>query len=326
MRARWRRRLARVFGAVTAVLVAGALFEQIGAWRDTRSYPPTGKRVEIEQGRRIYIECRGAGSPTVLLEAGHQNWSPTWTAVLPRVASLTRVCSYDRAGLGWSDAPTGRRDVQAANHDLDRALVESGEKGPYVLVGHSAGGMYQRMFAASHRPEVRGLVLVDSDAPSDDVDREAVAKAPDDRRSSAILTSLVYSGVFRLGVQVFQLEVGPREARRYPDEAKVRMRASLGRMARAMNAEWSLYRSAYAEVSNERHVLGDIPLVVIGALGYRADEKDRAEWRARQESLAELSTRGRLLLLETEGHQVPLLQPQTVATAVEYAIAMADMP
>ncbi len=158
------------------------------------------------------------------------------------------------------------------------------------------------------------MVQIDSNQPTDEADRLSVVNADDERRTGVVLTALIYSGVFRFAVQVLGVEVGPPEAARYPEEAKVRMRATMTRLARSFNDEWVLYSSAYAQVPSEP--LGDLPLVVIAAFGYRPDEADRADWRARQTALAGLSTKGRLVVLEHQAHFVPLLEPDVVVAAI----------
>ncbi len=123
----------------------------------------SGRRIAVGD-RSLWLSCAGTGQPGVLLEAGHTEGSGTWTSVQSRVASFTRVCSYDRAGLGRSDPDSrGRfrqgRDVVA---DLHGVLVGADEPGPWVLVGHSLGGALVRLYAASYPGETAGLVLVDA--------------------------------------------------------------------------------------------------------------------------------------------------------------------
>lgn len=124
-------------------------------------YPPPGKLVNID-GVNMHIYCSGEGSPTVILEAGLSSYSLDWAYVQPEISKLTRVCSYDRAGYGWSDEGQKPRTVQRITEELEKLLDESGEKPPYILVGHSLGGIYAQYFALEHMDLIRGLVLVDS--------------------------------------------------------------------------------------------------------------------------------------------------------------------
>jgi pimeloyl-ACP methyl ester carboxylesterase len=305
-----------------ALLGIGAIFEPIGAYRDAHRYPEFGRRVDIGEGRKMFLDCRGTGSPTVILEAGHHGWSPAWTSVEPEVAKFTRVCSYDRAGLGKSDAGPKPRNASALVLDLER-LFERGEvKPPYVLVGHSAGGMYQRLYYQKHPESVVGMVLVDTDEPTHDADRREVADAPDDRRTEVLLTAAVYTGVFRFATQVLGFEA--KESKGYPEEAKVRFRADIGPLARSINDDWMLYQSAYTAVTDVS--LGDRPLAVIGALGYLPSEVDREDRRSRQKRLAGLSTKSTLTILDDEAHYLPLLRPELVIGAIHDVVIHAGHP
>lgn len=126
------------------------------------SGPDTGQLYEVEPGRSLYLECIGAGSPTVIFESGAGADSSVWDEVAPAVADATRVCTYDRAGLGKSDpAPHSERTVQDSVDDLHALLAQAEIQGPYVLVGASLGGFIVRLFASQHPDKVAGLVLVD---------------------------------------------------------------------------------------------------------------------------------------------------------------------
>jgi pimeloyl-ACP methyl ester carboxylesterase len=170
-----RRRLIRP-GTVLLAVVAGVLIG-VGAdvarsggfnpWLARHGLPPPyfaqGERYDIG-GRSLYLDCRGSGSPTVVLEAGSGSDSGTWSAVHDAIAGTTRTCAYDRAGRGRSDD----RDTHTlgdAVADLRALLDAAGEPGPFVIVGHSLGGSYARVFATTYRNEVVGAVLVDSFEP-----------------------------------------------------------------------------------------------------------------------------------------------------------------
>jgi pimeloyl-ACP methyl ester carboxylesterase len=125
-------------------------------------YEHPGQLVRLPGGRKLNIRCLGQGSPTVIFESGWGAWSSAWEKAQARVAPVTRACAYDRAGSGFSDPGPMPRDGEAIARDLDQALRAARVSGPYVLVGHSAGGLYQRLFAARRRREVVGMVFVDS--------------------------------------------------------------------------------------------------------------------------------------------------------------------
>lgn len=128
--------------------------------RPAPAYEARGRLVDIG-GRSLYLDCRGAGSPTVVLEAGMGDTTAGWAPVHDALAATTRTCAYDRAGRGRSD-PRERHTLRDAAADLRRLLSAASEPGPFVVVGHSLGGSYARVFADAYRDEVVGLVSVDA--------------------------------------------------------------------------------------------------------------------------------------------------------------------
>ena len=176
-----RRRIPLAAMVVGAVLVGLAIAVAIdvarsggpGAWLRRHHVPgpylATGQRFTVD-GRAMYLDCRGEGSPTVVLEAGSGADSSTWVAVHDELATMTRTCAYDRAGRGRSDG-RGRHTLADAAADLRTLLATAGEHAPFVVVGHSLGGAFGRVFAAAHRGEVAGLVLVDAFNPDLETDR-----------------------------------------------------------------------------------------------------------------------------------------------------------
>jgi pimeloyl-ACP methyl ester carboxylesterase len=124
--------------------------------------PEPGRRIAAA-GREFWLSCAGRGHPAVLLEAGHGETSATWRRIQPAIAAYTRVCSYDRAGLGRSTAsPRERRRGSDVVSDLRALLRTAGETGPWVMVGHSLGGAFVRLYAAAYPRDVIGLVLLDA--------------------------------------------------------------------------------------------------------------------------------------------------------------------
>ncbi|MEF9979111.1 MAG: alpha/beta hydrolase [Thermomonas sp.] len=130
--------------------------EQVGS-----EYVKPHQRIDVGNGRRINLHCMGTGSPTVIFESGLSDWSNTWALIQPAVATSTRACAYDRPGMGYSDPSPEPRTPSVAIADLKRLLDGAGIKEPVVLVGHSLGGFYAKLFAATYPDRVAGLVLVD---------------------------------------------------------------------------------------------------------------------------------------------------------------------
>lgn len=150
-----------IVSVCVALLITGAIYQGIAMANDKTNYPPPGELIDINS-HQMHLYCVGTGSPTVVLESGLGETHLNWSAVQAEVALITRVCSYDRPGFGWSD-PTDdvsySPDVATTLHTL---LSTAGETGPYILIGHSYGGIHVRSFAYQYPDDVSGIVLVDS--------------------------------------------------------------------------------------------------------------------------------------------------------------------
>jgi pimeloyl-ACP methyl ester carboxylesterase len=157
--------------AIAAVSLALVLLVSIPgiaqAWAPQRAPAPASQTIDgtfdVGEGRMMYLRCTGEGSPTVILESGALNDTSVWDAVSAGIAGTTRVCAHDRAGIGQSDSPPDPwdRTIEDAVDDLHALLAAAGVPGPYVLAGHSLGGMIVRLYAAHYPDEVAGLVIVD---------------------------------------------------------------------------------------------------------------------------------------------------------------------
>lgn len=150
---------------VVVVVLVGIAYQAIGNARDTRRFPPPGQMVDVG-GYCLHIHSMGEGGPTVVFESALGGSSLSWALLRSDVAKLTRACSYDRAGLGWSDADPMPRTPQRIVKELHTLLINARTTGPYVLVGHSFGGLTARLYAAQYPEEVVGMVLVDPAHPS----------------------------------------------------------------------------------------------------------------------------------------------------------------
>jgi pimeloyl-ACP methyl ester carboxylesterase len=149
--------------SITAIfLLTGVFYQAVSEALDRRRYPPQGELVDIG-GFRLHLNCIGQGTPTVVMDAGGGAPSITWGLVPSEIAKFTRVCTYDRAGLGWSDRnPRIPRTSQQSVDELHSLLTNVGINPPYILVGHSLGGVNMRLYASQYPEDVVGLVLVDS--------------------------------------------------------------------------------------------------------------------------------------------------------------------
>ena len=210
-------------------------------------------------GRRLYVECTGSGSPTVVLEAGLGLSSASWSGVLPEIGRTTRVCAYDRAGLAASDAVPGVRDASNDVRDLERLLARGPIAPPYVLVGHSYGGFLARLFARAHPEQVAGVVFVD--APGYDATRRQLAIWP---RSQAPALRRDWAKSVQFGVDLKGSDALESELRRLGDTPVVAITGARTwtesglppRLGRAQQRLWRVLHAELAGLSTEHvHVL-----------------------------------------------------------------------
>jgi hypothetical protein len=162
---RWLRRIVLGLAAVAVLLAAtGAFYQSLSERRERRAHPRPGQLIDIG-GYKLHINCTGQGSPAVILDSGLGDTHISWRKVQPPIAQFTRVCSYDRAGLGYSESSPRSSTSQDFAEELHTLLHNAGISPPYILVGHSMGGFDVRLFASLYRSEVAGMVLVDSSHP-----------------------------------------------------------------------------------------------------------------------------------------------------------------
>ena len=156
------RRLFKTIASVAFVLLlAGVTYQGVATALERRAYKYPGRLVPVGD-HQLHLHCVGAGAPTIVLEAPALGFSASWTLIQPALAKTSRVCAYDRAGLGWSEASEGRFDSRVVPDELRRLLAGAGERAPYLLVGDGLGAAYVMQFAAQFPTETAGLVLLDS--------------------------------------------------------------------------------------------------------------------------------------------------------------------
>jgi pimeloyl-ACP methyl ester carboxylesterase len=153
--------------AVSVMLLAGFAYQTLGVRRDRKRFPPPGRLVRLQDRRRVHLRDLGEGSPAVVFESGLMSTVLTWHEILPQLAKSTRVVGYDRPGLGWSDPGREPRTASRIVDELHALLAETKVPPPYLLVGHSFGGLTMLLFAACYPEEICGVVLIDPVAPAE---------------------------------------------------------------------------------------------------------------------------------------------------------------
>ena len=264
--------------AVLMVASIGGGYETLRESLDASAYPAPGQLIDVG-GHRLHLNCRGSGSPTVVLEPGGGASSSDFAWIAPVVARDTTVCVYDRAGRGWSDATDSAQDGTHIAADLHTLLDRADVPGPYVLAGHSFGGLYVRSFAAQFPDEVAGMVLLDSTAsrpgPVADTDSSSVI-----RRMSALVSGVAHVGVGRLIAQLTSGTLPPRA------EEEANANASTARHLASFLNEYLSEANTSMQEASSLTTLGGKPLIVVTADEGITD----AQWQSKQDQMATLST------------------------------------
>jgi pimeloyl-ACP methyl ester carboxylesterase len=297
-------------------------------------YPPPGQMVDVG-GYKLHIYCQGSGSPTVVLVPGAGDFSLTWSLVQPEVAQTTRVCAYDFGGFGWSELGPKRPTVENVVAELHTLLTNAGIEGPYVLVGHSLGGMYVRAYAFRYAEEVVGIVLVDP-THQDQMARYYAALASKENGAGGPTLSdqinlLVYQQLLRLfqdlntlGILAMSPESFPATVPPLPEVANEYKAVMLSNDSffAALRQQGDYSEDNMAEV-REMNItsLGDIPLVALSSQkgdplpGLSAEETAELKTELHTE-LAAVSSRGELVFAEESSHNIQWDQPELVIEAI----------
>jgi pimeloyl-ACP methyl ester carboxylesterase len=318
---------------VAALIAAGVLYQVAGAYRDTRQHPAPGRIIDVGCAR-LHVQEQGVGHPAVVLESGIAATSLSWALVQPKIAEFTRVCSYDRAGLGWSSACSTPRTIEHMVMELGLALSHVAIPGPYILVGHSFGTLVARAYAHLKPHEVSGLVFLDP------VSLEHWANCEmKERQRLSTGVKLSRRGVLlsRLGIVRLALTALSSGARRFPKlvaQAAAKRGTKVieglaGEVQKLPQELWPKVRTHWSRPKcfaamamylehlpkNARAVLAmpiprHIPLTILSAsTATDVELKERDSW-------VEQSARGQHFRVEQCGHWIQLERPDVVVDTV----------
>jgi pimeloyl-ACP methyl ester carboxylesterase len=282
------------------LMLIGAIYESSAETADAQAFPPPGQMVDVG-GYRLHLNCSGSGSPTVVIDTGWGDASAGWGWVQPEVAKTTRICTYDRAGMGWSEVSPQPRTAREFAKELHTLLTNANEPGPFVLVGHSLAGYTMRVYAHDYPEEVAGLVLID---PQNLSTSGVATPQPAPKPGKTSLPALIArAGLVRLLSGVNQdlppqdqlaykpLSVTPRWIQTALDEGRGMTEG--GAQARAVTT------------------LGDLPLIVLS----RGKDMD-ADSAASQARYLQLSTDSEQLFADHSGHAIQIEQPDAAISAI----------
>jgi pimeloyl-ACP methyl ester carboxylesterase len=289
--------------------------------------PPLGQLIDIG-GRRLHLHCAGKGQPTVVVENGSSGFSVEWVPVLAKVSKFTRICTYDRAGFAWSDPGPSINTVEQTMDDLHLLLRTASIPPPYILVGHSIGGMLIRAYQRRYPGEIVGMVLVDA-TPEDDL--SYTVKGADKPE-----TSITYDEMASAFAPLIR---NPPPAPTAPDKID----EPIDRLPPDLQRDWLwAIRKWFAEIdmshswitaeswrqeftalkhlrTSRPHVLGDLPLIVL-ARGRHTDPV----LNQREAELANISSHGVERIAAESDHLIQLYQPDLVTQAIRDVKLMSE--
>lgn len=311
---KWTKRI--MAGLLILILFLTALTYAAGAFAKRQlareNFPP-GQLTNVGE-YNMHIYCTGEGSPTVILEAGLNDFFVSWSKVQPEIARVTRVCSYDRAGLGWSEASPYPRTSAVMAEELHTLLTNTGIEGPYILVGHSFGGIVLRHFFHQHPNEVMGIVLVDS------AHEDQLARLPFIKDSADAFVSQFrrLSAISSFGLMALSPATIPN--RGFPQATYKQYQAVLATTDYFDNAiaESTTFYSGTSSMKPSD--MGDLPLIVLShgladtTSGVHSAQQNQfeQEWSKMQAELTGLSSNSKQVIAEKSGHYIQLDQPELV--------------
>jgi pimeloyl-ACP methyl ester carboxylesterase len=291
----------------------------------SQRYPPPGRLIDIG-GRKLHLHCAGKGSPTVVLMAGGGAFSIDWALVQPRVAERTRVCSYDRAGLAWSDSGPADETVEQTIADLHTLLRAAGEKGPYLLVGASIGGIYIRAYQRAFPDDVAGVIFTNSSnrvgMKLKDKDGLIWDLTEEDLRSHYPLPVTAKGAA--------PTRVGEPFDRLPPDLQAIRLWLTVRIWEKFDPAKagpesilsWrkEFLREFEETEDGQKRPFGELPVIVLSS-GPAATESERQSRTGAAARLNFLSSNTLHLTATGSGHEIHLFQPDLVVQAVLRAVS-----
>ena len=295
-------------GALILALVAAITVQWLLSYLALERNPPPGEMVVVGE-RHIHLLCQGQGSPAVILESGVPGTALGWTSVIEDIASFARVCAYDRAGYAWSEAGPEPRTISNITGELRDLLRTAGVDPPYVLAGHSFGGLVVQLYASRFPDEVAGMVLVDSSHPNLARHSERLGRMG---RVAFRLKLLAPLGIARF---IIDVPSGDPESRPSSVRAMEKELLATTRSFRTMASELAGLRESLNQAAEDRPRLGRKPLVVL------TEGQRRMEfWHAMQEQFTELSDSSEWQVVNGAGHFIHHDKPGVVVDAVRRVV------
>jgi pimeloyl-ACP methyl ester carboxylesterase len=307
-----------LLGALVVLAVIGVGYQALATARDAKAFPRPGQMINVG-GYKLHIHCLGEGSPTVITENGLGGSSPDWSLVQPIVGESTRICSYDRAGSGWSEAGPAPRTSQQIATELHTLLINAGVAGPYVLVGHSAGGMHIQVYAGQYPDEVAGLVLVDP-TPAQLI----MSFSPEERQALLptagqfrLLSALQFFGLLRFIPLPGDEALAPLPAE---TQALIRAHRLQSGAITAISAEVLSMETSIIQTAEAASLPPERPFIIVWH-GIPAEPIELEPLaKASMEELVRRSDNSKLIVAENSSHYIPFDRPDVVIDAIRQVV------
>lgn len=290
--------------SIVMLLLVGFVYQSYSSYVDSTSFDKRGEMIDIG-GYSLYVEDTGTGKVTVIFDAGMGDDSSVWNKVVEEVSQFSRVITYDRAGLGWSEKSPHERDSKTIVAELHSVLEEKGITGPIILVGHSFGGVNMQRYALTYPEDVAALVLVDS------AHEDQITKMP---QASFLQKYLFKFGMWAAPVGIPRLYL----SNIYPEE-KAKKSTTKHQYTSLDEAEY--FPRSLSELNELTPNYGDMPLVVI-ARNKASSEIDNTKardlvWATLQENIATRSTNSTIIFSGARQHSIHKMQPEIVIEAIQ---------
>lgn len=297
-------------GAIALLLVlilAGMLYESVSEAADVQAYPPPGQMVDVG-GYRLHLNCTGTGSPTVIIDAGWGDWSLAWSWVQQAVSKTTQVCTYDRAGMGYSEPGPLPRDAKQIAKELHTLLERGKAAGPFVMVGHSMGGLPVRVFVHDYPEQVKGVVLIESMSPGQATQHsgETTPQSSSQTGGFSPFTLLARIGLVRVLAEPMGVgkELPPAAKRAYvafsvtPKDMQAWADEGAGMPASFVQAD-------------AVKTFGNVPLIVL-----TSGLNQQTGWQTMQTELLQLSPNSQQIVTNQSGHNIETDAPDAAVAAI----------
>jgi len=330
------RRAVKIVGWIFVVAVllsaAGLAYQAVSEMRDLRQYPPPGQLIDVGS-YRLHLYCTGKGTPTIVLDSGLAGPALQWALVQQEVEKVTQVCSYDRAGIGWSDVGPSPRTSQQLVTELHTLLHNANIEGPYVLVGHSLGGLNVRLFAHEYPDETAGIVLVASGSENDNARMPPEYQQIEESNKQTDRLWITFSrfGIIRIAGNSGLLSSFTSLLAKFPPDLQAEFIALTfyrPQFWATTYAELSAINEIRAQVATTGP-LGDLPLVVLSGSPDVSRlpeslpvEQIRQTFRDLQVELAGLSSQSTHIVCTACDHYIPVTNPEMVVDVIKRILSV----